>query len=456
MDPAALVDCNVLANLCGSVMDGETSDASRYPQIKKKGCLFQDALATVCVSKKGQKTAIAVQVNDSAKKIRLVVAQNEYVSNATLRHLQKVWKKLSELSYFFEFARPKIRHSNFVGQSANAPARGTFPYIDAAVQDLGIMVYSFSGRSFHATIQKWWIKRGMKKFAERCKRQPSENLPGDQQTLWWNILALFSQIELVYGKLVNTRHGMIMRMLEDYDWKEVMEDMALIRRMAFEIKKSPGLCDKLLGSVAGPKPMFELHNALKNMTRLDILVNELIGYANSPRFRRGFLMELTVSKIRTTCPKAPPPAWPKSRAEWETLIAEVWKNRHTTIPPAYIREDAKKMRKYLGRVRYLKTHCECALAAYLDNTRYSDDDEWSDMPALRVIGVSKSSCMLCAMWLQSFRTSGKRDFRLRHSGEFERTWYMPVLEDGEKAEKVRAHFVGQLVYFWAWFQERRG
>jgi hypothetical protein len=66
-----------------------------------------------------------------------------------------------------------------------------------------------------------------------------------------------------------------------------------------------------------------------------------------------------------------------------------------------------------------------SLVAYINSAR---DNEWSGVPAFKRIGVSKLS-WICVLWLEAFKSSGKRRFRVRASHKFRTMWRTPTLDE---------------------------
>jgi hypothetical protein len=111
-----------------------------------------DAIASIAIYKpKGQEVAVAMQIDHEKERICLTIAENDTVPDEVIKHIEKVWEILREMSD--EFARHRNLETQR-GYREKSPGIPVIPITLEIMQRIGTEVYRFSSRKLIARSKK--------------------------------------------------------------------------------------------------------------------------------------------------------------------------------------------------------------------------------------------------------------------------------------------------------------
>ncbi|KAG0127138.1 hypothetical protein HOY82DRAFT_82199 [Tuber indicum] len=383
-----------------------------------------DAIASISVSQKQhQVIAVALQLDNKKKEIRLTIADNKQVSWTLLKHLRKLWKNLQTLSDNYAWRRN--------GGSDNPEYPLEPP--DIPVQVAHILkvqifrdIYLYSIRKQIRRIEKWFQKLG-EFMTVLLDTRGYPNLQGFEVNLFNGVTSLLVALELV-AKLRDNPGSQ----LTDQEWAEVYrqslmanEDVRVV--LAAEHGVGCEVLAKELKDDDDPDDPFDLRRALAKLTSLTQHIECLFGFAHSPRLRPALLCRAFIVGVpmRSRHVRLPP-----SPSAWKHFLETACQQSHK-----WQEGDAVELAKKFKLPKYFcAVHCECKLIHHLQTTRQF---QWGGIPPFSYIGVSKLSCSACRIWVEAFNKLGGRKFYTRGShGKWYWPWGMPQM--GEPLDTIMA------------------
>lgn len=203
-----------------------------------------DALASLSVSEKNkQVVAIALQMNNDTKEIRLTIAENRDVDPKVVEHIQRLWKLLRTLSDQHALLRFDPNHPTHDWTIVASPPVPDTLLDDPVCREIIRCVYEFSAEKNKARFNKWWP--GLAEFATRFEQQ-QKDLPGtpDQKDRFINIVYSLDPEEAV-------KHAPDGSIIPDENWHEFVLMMDGAAEDVDVLLEDDSICEMWARSLAG-------------------------------------------------------------------------------------------------------------------------------------------------------------------------------------------------------------
>ncbi|KAG0134442.1 hypothetical protein HOY82DRAFT_668468 [Tuber indicum] len=428
-------------------------EASKVIGHNKRTFPVLDALASLCVSKsRGQVVALALQLSQRDKKLRLTIAENDEVDDSIVPYLRSLWCQIQRLSTIFQQGR-QIRHET--SEDPNIPP-GSPPLPRDVAYDLRLALF----REIHmhtivknqSRIRKYWHDFNI--FMDRLYAKRGLNLEGLEANLADVFFAQKYVKELCTLSQLQSADA-------DY-WHKSYRFMRCASYLISEmLKEGDTSCEKLekeIGQDPRQKSQFNLRRTLQKLISQQRRFETLLEFANSPRLHSILLYDLELQVVPATKRISVP--IPSSEALWKNVIHNIccpylrsgsdWHDQEAAkqgkeIPNKLISEKQQAERNDLD-LSHAVTTCLPTTSNTVDIPGRSYEPlhplklkaeeiptsshvsatgtgiQWSKIPTFSYIGVSKLSCGACNAWLRAYNRLGYPQFYTRGS---HRKWHWP-------------------------------
>lgn len=417
-----------------------------------------DAIASLSVSApESQVIAVALQMDNENKEVRLTIAENGEVSQDVIDHITEVWammRTLSDINNGLLLEPHSIRDPS---PPVPHPTALTGPYLLEMTRQL----YSFSIEKILKRFNKWW--GGLKEFEDKFKLRKTE-LPGsselkqhfldmvlsmdDAHITLNRIVASHWIPEVEWDNMITMMDGAVLDLDAIFDAAQICEVWA-VQLNGYYIPSSVSLCAVFFPlttiSDVGGTP-FRLRRALEKLTTHHRHVQVLISFAHSPRLRPAF--EYRMVTVAVPAHPAVDINLPSSPAQWSVVLQHVLANNEA-IQKDWIGDESKRLTEqiYGGSVQYDRVHCECALVCFLETPQAVTT------PPFNYIGVSKLSCRPCHEWLIAFNRRGGRQY---HTRGCHGKWYWPWTMSASTPPDMLDWFTDSVVERYITYQRTTG
>ncbi|KDQ13683.1 hypothetical protein BOTBODRAFT_365022 [Botryobasidium botryosum FD-172 SS1] len=344
-----------------------------------------DALAAVCVQWPGQTFAVTMSL--SPEEVKLYVAENsEVVSRDVVEHLMKIWNLVREINAKFHASAPPSLSSD----QLEAPPTFTLdPLITPLVREIEREIYAFSFVRLKKRFEKRWaLMKEFLKFLVSTK-EISSNLGG----MFLRLARQLDQPECPHSLPPTLRD--IREELKSTRFFE-REDQWAIREKDFLNEKQARATkqDGNIGSNGGLR--LNAHRHISKLLSLGDHIEAIIRVASSRRLSSyihssTFEVEAIQPYTRTNININTPP----------DFVEQIARSIFPVDDPSREKKICQVVDTASGWYRYDKSetynaHCECTLLFY--------HLEHPEKPPLRYIGVSKSLCLGCKLFIDAYNS----------------------------------------------------
>ncbi|ODH53245.1 hypothetical protein GX48_00441 [Paracoccidioides brasiliensis] len=395
-----------------------------------------DAVANVLVSKpKGEVIAVGFQQRQEPdREIILTIASNNDLPDRTLQHARFLLDKLHELGQ--EFA-------NFRLEKTAPDDRVPSPCIDEHQLPHDLLeksnlfrkdAFLFSLRKLRQRLNKPWARTSRASaFIEYVDIVDSSPRSKDLDNC-----ELIGHLRLIRNVLrfalpvVNQNNNH-----DPKDMAKLVDGMGQVDVALQKIQRINAWEAKLFVIT---ETKFPLERFLKKVVSLSHAVDTLLKYARSPRLYRRYLnrMKIHVQQLSN----APRPI-SLPTGDWNDICKEVLLHRAATSLLKLITDDCDQPGAVI-RSRFenqdtvqAPVHCECAVALHL----------LASGRAIPYIGVSKLSCLACALFLKSLSRTGHQFCTKGSHAKVYFPWKYPDIEiagsrisEGHRAEILESFY----------------
>lgn len=408
-----------------------------------------DALASLSVSEGASQVAIALQMDNERKQIRLTIAENSDVHPKVIEHIQRLWELLRTLS------------GHYTNPPADGWTRGVSPLLpDTLVKhpvrhEIIRRVYEFSAAKNKRRFTKWWAD--LVEFARRFQRNMDDLAGAEIQKK--EFLDIMYSLVYIEATLQHAPGGSI---IGDDSWDDFVVMMSGATGAVDRLLQDDLICEiwakSLAGALSHPHVYlqiltlssvtdtpFRLRSALEALTTQHRQINILVSFALSRRLRQAFEYDMSIHPV----PRHPRVqiSLPASAHGWKSVINNLCQG-NAPATSQWLEMEANRLAKQFPpkhpaangtsipphNSRFGVVHCECALISFLDT---HTPTTWSSIPPFNYIGVSKLPCRPCHIWIKTFNTLGGRKYFTRGSRpKWHFPWAMPERSSGPHRDAV--------------------
>jgi hypothetical protein len=400
-----------------------------------------DAVANVLISKpKGEVIAVGFQQRQEPdREIILTVASNNDLPDRTIQHARFLLDKLQNLGQ--EFATLRLETTALDNQSDD---RVPSPWIDEHQLPDDLLeksnlfrkdAFLFSLRKLRQRLNKPWSRTSRASaFIEYVDAVDSisRSKDLDNHELIGHLRLIRDVLEFALP-VVNQNNNH-----DPKDMAKLVDGMGQVDDALREIQRIKAWEAKLF---AIAETEFPLERFLKKAVSLSSAVDTLLKYAKSPRLYRRYLDRTKIHVQHLS--NAPRPISLLTTGDWNDVCKEVLLHHGATSLLESITDDRNRPGAVI-RSRFenrdtvqAPVHCECAVALHL----------LASGRAIPYIGVSKLSCLACALFLKSLSCTGHRFYTKGSHGKAYFPWKYPDIEiagsrisEGHRAEILKSFY----------------
>ncbi|ODH48502.1 hypothetical protein GX48_05369 [Paracoccidioides brasiliensis] len=400
-----------------------------------------DAVANVLVSKpKGEVIAVGFQQRQEPdREIILTVASNSNLPDCTLQHARFLLDKLHKLGReFADFRLKTTAPDNQSDDWVSCPWIDEHQLPDDLLEKSNLFrkdAFLFSLPKLRQRLNKPWARMSLASafigYVDAVD-SISHSKDLDNRELIGHLRLIRDVLDFALP-VVNQNNNH-----DPEDMAKLVDGMGQVDDALQEIQKIKAWEAKLF---AIAETEFPLERFLKKAVSLSRAVDTLLKYAKSPRLYRRYLDRTKIHVQQLS--NAPRPISLLTTGDWNDVCKEALLHHAATSLLELITEDCNRPGAVI-RSRFenqdtiqAPVHCECAVALHL----------LASGQAIPYIGVSKLSCLACALFLKSLSRTGHQFCTKGSHAKAYFPWKYPDIEiagsrisEGHRAEILESFY----------------
>lgn len=248
-DPQILVALSALTTDCPGAGNDYRPSTPRSRQsgiddsFERHTASLLDGLATICVHKlEGQVLALAMQLDNVGRRIRLTIAGNHDVPEKVVRNLESVWTILRDISiHHVERSRVSVEEfTNKKKKKKRGMGKTPRPRGPALLRRLQHAIYKFTSKILLSRFNLHQLE--FRKFATAFKKTTSNPNPAEEHRAAETLIGVINVIEHTLMPLLHKLK--LNYYLEESEWKIVCIMMDGVLHDCEHILDNEGLCEK--------------------------------------------------------------------------------------------------------------------------------------------------------------------------------------------------------------------